>query len=179
MEICFLLLLLLLLMKQNTNPTELLLRKLLAEKVLFLDGAMGTMIQKYNLTEQDFVVLEEQKKKYAKHMNDFREKYATDELLWEFQSLSMFITNNPLEEAYQLIGTEWNDVPNGDKAVVPCVIVDIKRKKTKKKKFFLNLFIFYKKKIRIIINLLILIYVLIIKLWNQLYGANNSKNTRN
>ena len=74
---------------------------------------------------------EEQKKKYAKHMNDFREKYATDELLWEFQSLSMFITNNPLEEAYQLIGTEWNDVPNGDKAVVPCVIVDIKRKKDK------------------------------------------------
>ena len=41
----------------------------------------------------------------------------------------MFITHNPLQEAYSLIGTEWDDVPNGNKAVVPCVIVDIKRKK--------------------------------------------------
>jgi DNA polymerase III alpha subunit len=64
-------------------------------------------------------------------MEEFRQKYATDEFLWEFQSLSMFITHNPLQEAYDLIGTEWNDVKDGDKAVVPCVIVDIKRKKDK------------------------------------------------
>ena len=71
----------------------------------------------------------EQKQKYKAFMDDFRYKYATDEFLWEFQSLSMFITNNPLQEAYNLIGAEWDDVPNGNKAVVPCVIVDIKRKK--------------------------------------------------
>lgn len=74
---------------------------------------------------------EEQKLKYKKHMEDFKQKYATDEFLWEFQSLSMFITHNPLQEAYDLIGTEWNEVEDGDKAVVPCVIVDIKRKKDK------------------------------------------------
>lgn len=74
---------------------------------------------------------EEQQQKYKKHMADFRDKYATDEFLWEFQSLSMFITHNPLQEAYDLIGTEWNDVEDGEKAVVPCVIVDIKRKKDK------------------------------------------------
>ena len=73
----------------------------------------------------------EQKEKYKSFMEDFRQKYATDEFLWEFQSLSMFITYNPLEEAYNLIGTEWEDVSSGDKAVVPCVIVDIKRKKDK------------------------------------------------
>lgn len=72
---------------------------------------------------------EEQKVKYQKHMNDFKNDYATDEFLWEFQSLSMFITNNPLQEAYDLIGTEWDEIPNGNKAVVPCVIIDIKRKK--------------------------------------------------
>ena len=33
---------------------ENLLRKLLAERILLLDGAMGTMIQTYELTEQDF-----------------------------------------------------------------------------------------------------------------------------
>ena len=54
-------------MQQNTNPTELLLRKLLAEKVLFLDGAMGTMIQKYNLTEQDF-----RGERFKNHTNDLK-----------------------------------------------------------------------------------------------------------
>lgn len=72
---------------------------------------------------------EEQKQKYRKHMEEFKCKYAQSEFLWEFDSLSMFITHNPLKEAYDLIGTEWDDVPNGNKAVVPCVIVDIKRKK--------------------------------------------------
>ena len=74
---------------------------------------------------------EEQKTKYQAFMNDFRLQYATDEFMWEFQSLSMFVTDNPLNEAYEFIGTEWDDVPSGEKAVVPCVIVDIKRKKDK------------------------------------------------
>ena len=74
---------------------------------------------------------EEQKTKYQSFMNDFRLQYATDEFMWEFQSLSMFVTDNPLKEAYEFIGTEWDDVPSGEKAVVPCVIVDIKRKKDK------------------------------------------------
>jgi len=42
-------------MKQNDiSPTELLLRDLLAQRILILDGAMGTMIQQYKLTEQDY-----------------------------------------------------------------------------------------------------------------------------
>jgi len=72
---------------------------------------------------------EDQKIKLNRHMAEFKQKYAQNEFLWEFESLSMFITNNPLKEAYDLIGTEWDDVPSGSKAVVPCVIVDIKRKK--------------------------------------------------
>ena len=35
------------------NQTEL-LKKSLVERILILDGAMGTMIQKYKLTEADF-----------------------------------------------------------------------------------------------------------------------------
>ena len=73
----------------------------------------------------------EQQQKYKKHMEEFRNKYATEEFLWEFSSLSMFVTHNPLQEAYDLIGSDWDDIQDGDKAVVPCVIVDIKRKKDK------------------------------------------------
>lgn len=74
---------------------------------------------------------EQQKERYTKHMQAFKEQYAQDEFLWEFQSLSMFLTDNPLQEAYDHIGIEWDDIPDGDKAIVPCVIVDIKRKKDK------------------------------------------------
>ena len=74
---------------------------------------------------------EDQKIKFNAHMYDFKQKYAQNEFLWEFESLSMFITHNPLQEAYNLIGEEWDDVISGNKAVVPCVIVDIKRKKDK------------------------------------------------
>lgn len=73
----------------------------------------------------------EQKTKYQAFMNSFRDQYAADEFMWEFQSLSMFVTDNPLKEAYEIIGTEWDDIPDGNKAVIPCVIVDIKRKKDK------------------------------------------------
>ncbi|HLD09445.1 MAG TPA: homocysteine S-methyltransferase family protein, partial [Methylophilaceae bacterium] len=42
-------------MKQDViSPTELLLRDLLSQRILILDGAMGTMIQQYKLTEQDY-----------------------------------------------------------------------------------------------------------------------------
>lgn len=74
---------------------------------------------------------EEQKIKYQIFMNDFKNKYATNEFMWEFDSLSMFVTENPLQEAYDILGSEWDDIPNGSKTVVPCVIVDIKRKKDK------------------------------------------------
>ena len=30
------------------------IEKLVRERILILDGAMGTMIQRYNLTEEDF-----------------------------------------------------------------------------------------------------------------------------
>lgn len=73
----------------------------------------------------------EQKAKYTKHMQSFKEQYAQDEYLWEFQSLSMFVTDNPLQEAYDRLGVEWDEIPDGEKAVVPCVITNVQRKKDK------------------------------------------------
>lgn len=85
----------------------------------------------YNKKKKD-VFDAQQKEKFSNHMRDFKEQYAEDEFLWEFQSLSMFLTNNPLQYAYDAIGIEWDDIQDGDNnAVVPCVIVDIKRKKDK------------------------------------------------
>ncbi|MEO6921594.1 MAG: methionine synthase, partial [Collimonas sp.] len=38
----------------SINPVETRLRELLAQRILILDGAMGTMIQQYKLTEEDY-----------------------------------------------------------------------------------------------------------------------------
>ena len=40
--------------KTPHSPTEDRLRELLAQRILYLDGAMGTMIQRHTLTEDDF-----------------------------------------------------------------------------------------------------------------------------
>lgn len=88
------------------------------------------LLNDYNkVKEKKF--LEEQNIKYKKHMEDFQEKYAKDEYLWEFDTLSMFLTNDPLKDAYKYTKIDWDLVMDGDKTVLFCVIVDIKRKKDK------------------------------------------------
>lgn len=71
----------------------------------------------------------EQEEKYKAYMIEFQQKYAQNQFLWEYESLSMFLTDNPLQEGVDLISTNWDDVPSGEKTVVLCVISDIKRKK--------------------------------------------------
>jgi DNA polymerase-3 subunit alpha len=83
----------------------------------------------YNQKKKEIFEKEFQEK-YIKHMNDFSEKYLQNEYMWEFETLSMFLTHNPLEESYQYI-TPWDEILDGSKAVVICVIIDIKRKKDK------------------------------------------------
>lgn len=73
----------------------------------------------------------EQEEKYKAYMIEFQQKYAQNQFLWEYESLSMFLTDNPLQEGVDLISTNWDDVPSGEKTVVLCVISDIKRKKDK------------------------------------------------
>ena len=88
------------------------------------------LLNDYNkVKEKKF--LEEQNIKYKKHMEDFQEKYAKDEYLWEFDTLSMFLTNDPLKDAYKYTKIDWDLVMDGDKTVLFCVIVDVKRKKDK------------------------------------------------
>lgn len=89
-----------------------------------------TVLKLYNdIRRKDFNEKEEERRKVF--MNEFYLKYAQDEELWEFQSLSMFLTNSPIEEGYNITNTYWDDVANGDKTVVFAIIADIKRKKDK------------------------------------------------
>ena len=52
---------------RSSSPTETRLRELLARRILILDGAMGTMIQRHKLTEADF-----RGRRFADHPVDVR-----------------------------------------------------------------------------------------------------------
>ena len=55
--------------------------------------------------------------------------------MWEFDTLSMFLTNNPLKEVKDYV-TNWNDVQEGAEGVLLAVVVDLKRKKDKNNNVF-------------------------------------------
>lgn len=66
--------------------------------------------------------------RYTKAMQDFKENYAQNEWLWEFETLSMFVTKDPLEFTWDKI-TKYKDIDNGDDAVLIGMIVGIQKKK--------------------------------------------------
>jgi 5-methyltetrahydrofolate--homocysteine methyltransferase len=56
-------------MKQDARRT---LETLLAERILLLDGAMGTMIQRHGLTENDFRGARAAPARFARHARELR-----------------------------------------------------------------------------------------------------------
>lgn len=84
----------------------------------------------YNQKRLEAHELKESKRK-KEFMTNFYNSYCQYEFLWEFETLSMFITNDPLREANQYMITQWCDVPEGEVGVVVCVVTDIENKKDK------------------------------------------------
>lgn len=62
-------------------------------------------------------------------------KYLEDEDFWEFQTLQVFINNNPFNAAYQYL-TDFNDVVDGDKCTIVGIIAKVQKKKDKTGKQF-------------------------------------------
>lgn len=78
---------------------------------------------------------EEQRIKFEAERQGYIDKYLDDEYMWEFDTLSMFLTNNPLKEVKDYV-TDWNDVQEGAEGVLLAVVVDLKRKKDKNNNVF-------------------------------------------
>lgn len=90
--------------------------------------------------EHDFNI--QQVNKYQIHMSDFAEKYLPDPAFWEFEALSVFIQNNPFEEAYQYISKTFDDIDEGEECIVVGVISNVQKKKDRNKNqyAFINLY---------------------------------------
>ena len=79
--------------------------------------------------------IKQQNEKKNKHLKEFVEKYLGNQELWEFETLSIFLENNPFEKAYQFI-TPIEDCKENGKCVIIGVISDITKKKDRHGKQF-------------------------------------------
>lgn len=77
---------------------------------------------------------ENQKVRFQKYIDD-NKNYLEDEQFWEFQTLQVFINNNPFDAAYTFL-TPFEDVPDGEKCTLVGIIAKVQKKKDKNGKQF-------------------------------------------
>lgn len=77
---------------------------------------------------------ENQKVRFQKYIDD-NKKYLEDEQFWEFQTLQVFINDNPFDAAYTFL-TPFDDVPDGEKCTLVGIIAKVQKKKDKNGKQF-------------------------------------------
>lgn len=77
---------------------------------------------------------ENQKIRFQKYIDD-NKKYIEDEQFWEFQTLQVFINNNPFDAAYTFL-TPFEDVPDCEKCTLVGIIAKVQKKKDKNGKQF-------------------------------------------
>ena len=83
--------------------------------------------------EKEHIAIQEQRAK--KTIETFKEKHMKDPEMWEFDTLSVFLTNNPFEEVSKMI-KPYEEFPDGSEATVVGVISQVTLKKNKQKKQF-------------------------------------------
>lgn len=77
---------------------------------------------------------ENQKVRFQKYIDD-NKKYLEDEQFWAFQTLQVFINDNPFDAAYTFL-TPFEDVPDGEKCTLVGIIAKVQKKKDKNGKQF-------------------------------------------
>lgn len=97
------------------------------------------LLEKYNrLKEEDFN--QKQEIRYQKYIEE-NNKYLEDEQFWEFQTLQVFINDNPFDAAYTFL-VPFEDVENGDKCTIVGIIAKVQKKKDKNGKQFASINIY-------------------------------------
>jgi DNA polymerase-3 subunit alpha len=78
---------------------------------------------------------EKNKKNLENTILEFKEKYLTNEEMWEFETLSMFITHDPFEK-YKSFFKPINEIKDNFEGTVLGTLTDITKKTNKNKKRF-------------------------------------------
>lgn len=91
------------------------------------------LLIKYNkLKKEQFN--DSQEIRFQKYINE-NNKYLEDEQFWEFQTLQVFINDNPFDAAYKFL-TPFEDIIDGEKCTLVGIIAKVQKKKDKNGKQF-------------------------------------------
>jgi DNA polymerase-3 subunit alpha len=74
--------------------------------------------------------------RYKNYIEECNDKYLQNEQFWEFESLQIFINDNPFEKAYEYISKPFEEVEDGEVCTIIGVIAKVQKKKDKNKKQF-------------------------------------------
>lgn len=77
---------------------------------------------------------DDQKIRFEKYINE-NQKYLENEDFWEFETLQVFINNNPFDNAYTYL-KPFEDVEDGEKCTIVGIIAKVQKKKDKNGKQF-------------------------------------------
>lgn len=91
------------------------------------------LLQEYNRLKQ-MQFNDNQKVRFQKYIDE-NKKYLEDEQFWEFETLQVFINDNPFDAAYTFL-TPFEDIPNGEKCTLVGIIAKVQKKKDKNGKQF-------------------------------------------
>jgi DNA polymerase-3 subunit alpha len=81
---------------------------------------------------QEWLTKQEENKKIA--IDDFKEKYMQNEQFWEFEALSIFLSDNPFSDIVQYNNENFYECESGDECVIIGIISRIQKKKDRNKK---------------------------------------------
>lgn len=91
------------------------------------------LLQEYNRLKQ-IQFNDNQKARFQKYIDE-NKKYLEDEQFWEFETLQVFINDNPFDAAYTFL-TPFEDIPDGEKCTLVGIIAKVQKKKDKNGKQF-------------------------------------------
>jgi DNA polymerase-3 subunit alpha len=95
-------------------------------------------LELFNLAKEKIFYKEQEEKNIRtleKTIIEFKDKYLQEEDMWEFDTLSMFITNDPFER-YNSTIRPIEDVKENQEGIILGVITDITKKTNKNKQRF-------------------------------------------
>lgn len=91
------------------------------------------LLAEYNRLKKE-LFNESQKLRFQKYIDE-NSKYLENEDFWEFETLQVFINNNPFDAAYSFL-TPFEDIPDGEKCTLVGIIAKVQKKKDRNGKQF-------------------------------------------
>ena len=92
------------------------------------------LLADYNKVRLQNFEINEQEKLKAFQLECF-DKYLRNEEFWEFESLQIFLNNNPFDKAYEYL-EPFSEVEIGNKCTIVGIVAKVQKKKDKNKKQF-------------------------------------------